>query len=132
MIAVEHQHKASERNYSVHKKEILAMKYSLVELRIHLLIIKPFVNYTNHASLRTMTQSPHLLENDSLAIYSLRSITSRCSMIPGRKMLWLMRCHRLDYELTHVTTLSLPITDLIRAAYAKDDHCIALQCALGT
>ena len=39
---------------------------------------------------------------------------------------------RPDYELAHVTTLSSPITDLIRAAYAKDDHCVALLHALGS
>ena len=35
-------------------------------------------------------------------------------------MIWLMRC-RPDYEIAYVTTLSPPITDLIHAAYAKDD-----------
>ena len=37
-----------------------------------------------------------------------------------------------DYELAHVTTLSSLITDLIRAAYFKDDHCVALLCTLGS
>ena len=38
---------------------------------------------------------------------------------------------RPDYELAHVTTLSSPITDLIRAAYAKDDPGALLH-ALGS
>ncbi|GMF39395.1 unnamed protein product [Phytophthora fragariaefolia] len=52
--------KASEKNYPVHDKELLAMKYALVKFRVHLFGSKPFVIYTDHASLRTATQSPHL------------------------------------------------------------------------
>ncbi|KAG3051158.1 hypothetical protein PC121_g18016 [Phytophthora cactorum] len=52
--------KAAERNYPVHDKELLAMKYALVKLRVHLLGSRPFVIYTDHASLRTATNSPHL------------------------------------------------------------------------
>ena len=39
---------------------------------------------------------------------------------------------RLNHELTHVTKLSSPIMDLIRAVYANDDHCVALLRALGS
>lgn len=52
--------KAAEKNYPVHNKELLAMKYALVKYRVHLLGSKPFVVYTDHASLCTATQSPHL------------------------------------------------------------------------
>ncbi|GMF62100.1 unnamed protein product [Phytophthora fragariaefolia] len=52
--------KAVEKNYPVHDKELLAMKYALVKFRVHLLGRKPFVIYTDHASLRTATSSPHL------------------------------------------------------------------------
>ncbi|KAG3058201.1 hypothetical protein PI125_g25269 [Phytophthora idaei] len=52
--------KAAEKNYPVHDKELLAMKYALVKFRVHLLGPKPFVICTDHASLRTATQSPHL------------------------------------------------------------------------
>ena len=52
--------KAAEKNYPVHEKELLAMKYALVKFRVHLLGSKPFVIYTDHASLRTATQSSHL------------------------------------------------------------------------
>ena len=40
--------------------------------------------------------------------------------------------HRPGYELAHVTTLSSLITNLIRAAYANDDQCVALLLALGS
>ena len=52
--------KATENNYPGHDKELLAIKYALVKFRVHLLGSKPFVIYTDHASLRTATQSPHL------------------------------------------------------------------------
>ena len=38
---------------------------------------------------------------------------------------------RPDYELAHVTTLSSSVTELIRAADAKDEQCVALLRALG-
>ncbi|KAG3055024.1 hypothetical protein PI125_g25776 [Phytophthora idaei] len=38
---------------------------------------------------------------------------------------------RPDYELAHVTTVTSSVPDLIRAAYAHDDMCVALLCALG-
>ncbi|GMF21613.1 unnamed protein product [Phytophthora fragariaefolia] len=52
--------KTVEKNYPVHDKELLAMKYALAKFRVHLLGQKPFVIYTDHASLRTATSSPHL------------------------------------------------------------------------
>ncbi|POM79351.1 Pol protein, partial [Phytophthora palmivora] len=36
------------------------MKYALIKFRVHLLGTRPFVIYTDHASLRTATNSPHL------------------------------------------------------------------------
>ena len=39
---------------------------------------------------------------------------------------------RPDYELVLVTKLSSPVTDLIRAAYAKDNHCVALIHVFGS
>ena len=47
--------KAAEKNYPVHDKELLAMKYALVKFRVHLLGSEPFVIFTDHASLRTAT-----------------------------------------------------------------------------
>ena len=39
---------------------------------------------------------------------------------------------RPDYELAHVTTLSSPVTDLIRAFYTKDEQYVAVLRALGS
>ena len=46
-------------------------------------------------------------------------------------MLWLTHCH-VDLIMSLLTTLSSSILDLIRAAYAHDDHCVALLHALGS
>ena len=40
-------------------KELLAMKYALAKFRVYLLGDRPFVVYTEHASLRTAVNSPH-------------------------------------------------------------------------
>jgi hypothetical protein len=50
----------AELNYPVHDKELLAIKYALMKFRVHLLGSQPFVVYTDHASLRTATKTPHL------------------------------------------------------------------------
>ena len=50
----------AERNYPVHDKELLAMKYALAKFRVYLLGDRPFIGYTDHASLRTAVNSPHL------------------------------------------------------------------------
>ena len=55
-----HHLKAAEKNYPVHDKELLAMKCALVKFKVYLSGSKPFVIYTDYASLRTTTQSPHL------------------------------------------------------------------------
>ena len=49
--------KAAEKNYPVHDKELLAMKYALVKFRVHLLGSQPFVVYTDHASLYAQRRS---------------------------------------------------------------------------
>ncbi|KAF1327323.1 reverse transcriptase, partial [Globisporangium splendens] len=50
----------AERNYPVHDKELLAMKYALAKFRVYLLGEKQFAIYTDHASLRTAVKTPHL------------------------------------------------------------------------
>ena len=52
--------KAAQKNYPVHDKQILAMTYALVMYRVLLLGSNPVLIYTDHASLPTATQSPHL------------------------------------------------------------------------
>ncbi|POM71575.1 Reverse transcriptase [Phytophthora palmivora] len=49
-----HQLKPAERNYPVHDKELLAMKYALAKFRVYLLGNTLFAVYTYHASLRRL------------------------------------------------------------------------------
>ncbi|KAG3026234.1 hypothetical protein PC120_g6043 [Phytophthora cactorum] len=41
--------KPAERNYPVHDKELLAMRYTLIKFRVYLLSEQTFAVYTNHA-----------------------------------------------------------------------------------
>ena len=47
-------------------------------------------------------------------------------------MLAVALSRRPDYDLAHVTNLSYPIEELIRAAYPQDSQCVALFHALGS
>uniref|UniRef100_H3H512 RNA-directed DNA polymerase n=1 Tax=Phytophthora ramorum TaxID=164328 RepID=H3H512_PHYRM len=125
--------KAAEKNYPVHDKELLAMKYALVKFRVHLLGSKPFVIFTDHASLRTVTQSPHLSQRMARWLSFFAEYNFEVKYKPGRQNgLADALSRRPDYELSHVTTVTSPVTDLIRAAYARDDMYVALLRALGS
>ena len=50
----------AERNYPVHDKELLTMKHALAKFRVYLLRDRPFIVYTDHASLSTAVNSTHL------------------------------------------------------------------------
>ena len=123
--------KAAEKNYPVHDKELLAMKYALVKFRVHLLGSKPFVVYTDHASLRTATQSPHLSQRMARWLSFFAEYNFEVKYKPGKQnALADALSRRPDYELAHLMTLSSSISELIRAGYARDDHCVALLGAM--
>ena len=50
----------AERNYPVHNEGLLAMKYALEKFRFYLIGDRPFIVDTDHVSLRTTVNSPHL------------------------------------------------------------------------
>ncbi|GMF23279.1 unnamed protein product [Phytophthora fragariaefolia] len=125
--------KAAEKNYPVHDKELLAMKYTLVKFRIHLLGSKPFVIYTDHASLRNATQSPHHSQRMARWLSFFAEYNFEVKYKPAKqKALADALPRRPNYELAHVTAVTSSILDLIRASYASDDMYVALLKALGS
>ena len=98
--------KADEKQYLVHDKELLAMKYAPVTFRVHLIGSKPFVVYTDHASLCTATQSPHRSQRMARWISFFAKYNFEVKYKPGKQNTLADALSRLsDYELAHVTTL---------------------------
>ena len=109
------------------------MKYALVKFRVHLLGSKPFVIYTDHASLRTATKSPHLSQRMARWLSFFAEYNFEVKYKPGKQnALADALSRRPDYELSNLTTITSPITELIRSAYAKDEQCVALLRTLKT
>ncbi|OWZ04388.1 RxLR effector protein [Phytophthora megakarya] len=125
--------KATEKSYPVHDKELLAMKYVLVKFRVHLLGLKPFAVYTDSASLRTATQSPHLSQRMARWLSFFAEYNFELKYKPDKQnVLADALSRRPNYEMAHGTSVASSITELIRAAYAHDDACISLLRALGS
>ncbi|POM68359.1 Pol protein [Phytophthora palmivora] len=115
--------KAAERNYPVHDKELLAMKYALVKFRVHLLGTRPFVIYTDHASLRTATNSPHLSQRMARWLSFFAEYNFRVEYKPGKlNVLADALSRRPDYELAHVSRVTTDLYDRIRLAYQEDEN----------
>uniref|UniRef100_H3H7K4 RNA-directed DNA polymerase n=1 Tax=Phytophthora ramorum TaxID=164328 RepID=H3H7K4_PHYRM len=115
--------KAAERNYPVHDKELLAMKYALVKFRLHLLGSEPFVIYTDHASLRTATNSPHLSQSMARWLSFFAEYNFRVEYKPGKlNVLADALSRRPDYELAHISRVTTDLYDRIRLAYRDDEN----------
>ncbi|KAG3041924.1 hypothetical protein PC121_g23238 [Phytophthora cactorum] len=120
--------KAAERNYPVHDKEQLAMKYALVKFRVHRLGSRPFVIYTDHASLRTATNSPHLSQRMARWLSFFAEYNFRVEYKPGK-----LNVHadalsrRPDYALDHITRVTTDLYDRIRMAYRNDEPLASLE-----
>ncbi|GMF62177.1 unnamed protein product [Phytophthora fragariaefolia] len=76
--------KPAERNYPVHDKELLAMKYALAKFRVYLLGSRPFVVYTDHASLRTAIKSPHISQRLARWLSCFAGYNFQVEYKPGR------------------------------------------------
>ncbi|KAE9026972.1 hypothetical protein PR003_g12846 [Phytophthora rubi] len=96
--------KLAERNYPVHDKELLAMRYALIKFRVYLLGEQTFAVYTDHASLRTAMKSPHL----SQVIDDEDEDDDHCAV-----------CIVSGINLTNVSA-EMDLRDEIVAAYADD------------
>ncbi|KAG6609076.1 reverse transcriptase [Phytophthora cinnamomi] len=142
--------KPAERNYPIHDKEMLAMRYALIKFRVYLLGEQTFAIYTDHASLRTATKSPHLSQRMArwLSLFSEYNFVVHYK--PGKtNILADALSRRPDYvqsgrhavgdedddecavcvagEVAAVeVAVTSPLRDLITAAYESDAACSAM------
>ncbi|KAG3107703.1 hypothetical protein PI124_g12949 [Phytophthora idaei] len=101
---------AAERNYPVHDKELLPMKYALVKFRVPLLGAQPFVIYTDHASLRTATNSSIPTDGEMAVFFT--EYNFRVEYKPGKlNVLANALSRRSDYEPAHITRVTTDLYD---------------------
>ena len=99
--------KSAELNYPVHDKELLAIKYALVKFRVHLLGPEPFTVYTDHASLRTAINSPHLSPRMARWSTFFSEYNFRVEYKPGKSnVLADALSRRPDFEAAHNANVS--------------------------
>ncbi|TDH66491.1 hypothetical protein CCR75_009715 [Bremia lactucae] len=132
----------AERNYPVHDKELLAMKYSLAKFRVFLKGDRPFIVYTDHVSLRTAVNSPHLSQRMARWLSFFAEYNFSVEYKPGRLNVFAdALSRRPDFEsavhpnsesdLTVATlTTSVPsstLVDDIKKAYKEDKDLLCLM-----
>ncbi|KAG3200061.1 hypothetical protein PC129_g23932 [Phytophthora cactorum] len=123
--------KPAARNYPVHDKELLAMKYALAKFRVYLLGSGPFVVYTDHASLRTAVKTPHISQQMVRWLSFFADYDFRAEYKPGRlNVVADALSRRPDYVVKtadanwigveRVSAPSSSFIDDVKAAYASD------------
>ncbi|GMF17235.1 unnamed protein product [Phytophthora fragariaefolia] len=99
--------KPAERNYPVHDKEPLVIKYALAKFRVYLLGSRPFVVYTDHASLRTAIKSPHISKRMAKCLSFLVEFNFQAEPAP------------MQFSVVRTSTPSSALLDDVRSAYAS-------------
>ncbi|POM76467.1 LOW QUALITY PROTEIN: Gag protein [Phytophthora palmivora] len=90
-------------------------------------IPRPFVIYTDHASLRTATNSPHLSQRMARWLSFFAEYNFRVEYKPGKlNVLADALSRRPDYELAHISRITTDLYDWIRLAYQEDENYIPL------
>ncbi|KAG2874546.1 hypothetical protein PC115_g24122 [Phytophthora cactorum] len=123
--------KPAERNYPVHDKELLAMKYALAKFRVYLLGSGPFVVYTDHTSRQTAVKSLHISQQMVRWLSFFAEYNFRVEYKPGRlNVVADVTMRRPDYAVKTadanrigVESVSAPSSSLIddvKAAYASN------------
>ncbi|KAG2808046.1 hypothetical protein PC116_g21247 [Phytophthora cactorum] len=98
------------------------MKYAFVKFRVHFLGSRPFVIYTDYASLQTATNSPHLSQRMARWLSFFAEYNFRVEYKPGKlNVLADALSRRPDYELAHITRVTTDLYDRIRMAYRNDE-----------
>ncbi|KAF1320249.1 reverse transcriptase, partial [Globisporangium splendens] len=126
--------KPAERNYPVHDKELLAMKHALTKFRVYLLGSKRFTVCTDHASLRTTVESPHLSQRMARWLSFFAEYEFDVEYKPGRfSVIADALSRRPDFEskandskedrvvtITRESTPTSSLLDDVKRAYATD------------
>ncbi|POM72459.1 Pol protein [Phytophthora palmivora] len=113
------QQKAAERNYPVHDKELLAMNAPFGP--------KALCDYTNHASLRTATNSPHISQRMAGWLSFFAEYIFGIEYKPGKlNVLADGLSRRPGYGLPHIRGDMTDLYDRIRLAYQGDENYTSL------
>ncbi|KAF1334481.1 Pol protein, partial [Globisporangium splendens] len=109
------QPRPAERNYPVHNKELLAMKYALAKFRVYLLGEEQFAIYTDHASLRTAPGKPNILAD---------ALSRRPDYDPKNKSDGTNGACRLCEDVSAIATgVTSTIQEEITEGYKQDEAC---------
>jgi transposase InsO family protein len=130
--------RAAEKNYPVHDKELLSMKYALTKFRVYLLGSKHFTVYTDHASLRTAIKTPHLSQRMARWLSFFADYNFTVLYKPGKlNVVADALSRRPDYEpsvekkeaeIANITIseISTDLIDQVKSAYCDDPMCSSL------
>ena len=117
------------------------MKYALAKFRVYILGDRPFIVYTDHASLRTAVNSPHLSQRMARWLYFFAEYNFSVEYKPGRLNVVADALSRQsDFEpdaqpnsedkpsvaMLAVSVLSASLLDDVQKAYSEDNELLRL------